>query len=206
MIISPLITKLNIKPGTFILMINAQSEVFDLLDSLPENCVMDSDKAMNTNYDLILLFVYTKEELFLEFSELLPDHTDHQRIWICYPKKTSGLNTNITRGEIWATFKPFSFRPVSQTSINTTWSAIRVRRTSQVSQKKKVQVPEIDYNKRVVYPPGDLKEALIRNELSDRFNNLTFTHKKEQVEAIIKAKKPETRTRRILTTIETLKK
>ncbi|MEO6051403.1 MAG: YdeI/OmpD-associated family protein [Pyrinomonadaceae bacterium] len=61
---------------------------------------------------------------------------------------------------------------------------------------------ERDTDVRTVSVPKDLAEALTANGLSDAFEALSYTHRKEHVRAIVEAKAPETRIRRIQKAIE----
>ncbi len=65
---------------------------------------------------------------------------------------------------------------------------------------------ELDTEAREVTPPADLVTALKAAGVSDRWKALSFTHRREHVEAIEGAKKPETRLRRIEKAIEALTK
>jgi hypothetical protein len=56
---------------------------------------------------------------------------------------------------------------------------------------------EFDTEERTVKPPADLVKALKAASAWDRWQDLSFTHQREHVEAIGEAKKPETRARRI---------
>jgi hypothetical protein len=56
---------------------------------------------------------------------------------------------------------------------------------------------DLDTEARVVKPPADLVKALTVASAWDRWQDLSFTHQREHVEAIEDAKKPETRARRI---------
>jgi len=61
---------------------------------------------------------------------------------------------------------------------------------------------EKDTEERTVVIPADLSTALDKNPVSrDRFDKLSYSHRKEYVEYITEAKKPETRSRRIQKTI-----
>ena len=64
---------------------------------------------------------------------------------------------------------------------------------------------ERDTEKRTVEIPKDLKDELKKNNLTDVFAKMSYTHQKEYVNAINEAKKEETRIRRIEKTIEMLK-
>jgi len=56
---------------------------------------------------------------------------------------------------------------------------------------------DLDTEPRVVKPPADLVKALKAASAWDRWQELSFSHQREHVEAIEDAKKPETRSRRI---------
>ena len=60
---------------------------------------------------------------------------------------------------------------------------------------------------RDVHPPHDLEAALAKNPAARaRWDKLSFTHKKEHAQALLEAKKPETRARRLHKTLEMLAK
>jgi uncharacterized protein YdeI (YjbR/CyaY-like superfamily) len=56
---------------------------------------------------------------------------------------------------------------------------------------------ELDAGKREVMLPADFVRALKAAGAWGRWKGLSFTHQREYVEAIVAAKKPETRTRRL---------
>lgn len=60
----------------------------------------------------------------------------------------------------------------------------------------------LDTEKRVVEPPKDLVKALKAAPPAwDRWRELSYSHQKEYAEAVADAKKPETRARRIATSV-----
>jgi hypothetical protein len=62
---------------------------------------------------------------------------------------------------------------------------------------------EVDTEPRIVDVPEDLQQALENNPpVKERFDQLSYTHRKEYVQWIEEAKKPETRVNRIQKTIE----
>jgi hypothetical protein len=61
---------------------------------------------------------------------------------------------------------------------------------------------DLDIEPRVVKPPADLVKALKAASAWDRWQELSFTHQREHVEAIEDAKKPETRVRRIARAVQ----
>lgn len=81
----------------------------------------------------------------------------------------------------------------------------RFRDAAQIKAGETIEVAmERDTEKRTVEIPSDLGEALAKADLQSVWEKLSFTHRKEYVNAVIEAKKEETRTRRIEKTVETL--
>jgi len=65
---------------------------------------------------------------------------------------------------------------------------------------------ELDDAPRTIEPPIDLAQALKANSAAQaRWDKLSYSHRREHVEAIEEAKKPATRARRIAKTIEQLR-
>jgi hypothetical protein len=64
---------------------------------------------------------------------------------------------------------------------------------------------EVDEAARTVEVPDDAAKALDKSKLRKKFDALAFTHQKEHVRAIVEAKKPETRTKRIEAMLEKLR-
>ena len=62
---------------------------------------------------------------------------------------------------------------------------------------------ELDTEPRTVQVPPDLRDALrVDDEAWKAFSTLSFTHKREYVEWVEEAKRPDTRARRIAATVE----
>jgi len=56
---------------------------------------------------------------------------------------------------------------------------------------------EQDFEERTVEVPADFEKALKKSKLNGAFEKMSFTHRKEYVNSILDAKKPETRLKRI---------
>lgn len=61
---------------------------------------------------------------------------------------------------------------------------------------------ELDTDERTVEVPDDLATALDAAGLRTAFDKLAFTHRKEHVRAVLDAKAPETRARRVVKALE----
>ncbi|WP_432946391.1 YdeI/OmpD-associated family protein [Kribbella sp. CA-253562] len=62
-----------------------------------------------------------------------------------------------------------------------------------------------DTAERTVEVPPDLAEALAGAGLRETFDRLSYSHRREHVNAVLDAKRPETRTRRIAKTLDLLR-
>jgi TfoX/Sxy family transcriptional regulator of competence genes len=72
-------------------------------------------------------------------------------------------------------------------------------------QRLKVRI-ELDTKERTVKLPADLRKALAASKVAlKRWEELSYTHQREHVEAVEGAKKPETRTRRIKAVLAAMK-
>ena len=83
-----------------------------------------------------------------------------------------------------------------------------VKAATGVDAPERVQVTmEVDTKPRTVTVPRDLAEALADDAAAKAaFGALSFTHRREYVEWVEEAKRPETRERRIAGTVERVKK
>ncbi len=130
--------------------------------------------------------------------------------WICYPKKSSGIKTDLSRDDGWKSVFDAGFGPVTQVAVDETWSALRFKLESTVERKSGSVVAPGAAKKspsppKKVVVPADLVEALEVNALaSATWQTLAASHVKEYVMWIEEAKKPETRIRRIQNAITML--
>jgi len=95
---TPLVKKLGIKEGFNILIVHAPED-FDTQLELREDVTV-SVKARKP-YDFVLFFTKSQHELEKEFSRYSAKLTPAGMLWVSWPKKTSGvqsdLNENIVR-------------------------------------------------------------------------------------------------------------
>ncbi|WP_246000993.1 YdeI/OmpD-associated family protein [Pontibacter diazotrophicus] len=60
-----------------------------------------------------------------------------------------------------------------------------------------MDLPGIDRKTKTVTVPEDMQQALEEAGVLEQFKQLAFTHRKEYVVAVLEAKRPETRAKRI---------
>jgi hypothetical protein len=81
-----------------------------------------------------------------------------------------------------------------------------IRDAANLAPGKRAHVTlEADTAARTVMVPSDLAKALASEKLRPAFNALSFTRRKEHVESVIEAKRPETRVARVATVVKSLR-
>jgi|GEM_PF-563318 len=126
-----LIKKLQIKAGARATIINPpESYIGELGGNLPASVHLES-KPQGC-FDFVQIFVQRAKVLDSYASKIPRLLKKDGILWISYPKKSSGLITDISRDKGMGALHNIGFRPVSQVSLNDVWSAIRFRRKADV--------------------------------------------------------------------------
>ena len=120
-----LIKKLQLKPGLRALFLNAPEGYVTSLGPLPDGVAL-ADGPTGT-LDFAQLFVRDSAELTTHAPAALAAIKRDGVFWISYPKKSSGVVSDLTRDEGWAPIAAAGLRPVTQIAVDTTWSAVRWR-------------------------------------------------------------------------------
>jgi hypothetical protein len=120
-----LAAKLLIKPAQSVVLFGAPAG-FDLAP-LPKGATTARD-ASRGRFDRVLLFARDQSALGRRAKRALEAAGPEGSVWIAYPKKTSGVATDLSRDAGWDTVVAAGFRGVSLISIDDVWSAMRVRR------------------------------------------------------------------------------
>lgn len=153
----------------------------------------------------VMVFIKSRAELVRQaeivLSALAPDGV----LWIAFPKKSSGIKTDLDRDTAHRALQGLPAQWLSLVAIDKTWSAFALRKTAgarlyepSAIADARTSNPFIDLLNRKVLLPDYLESALSAHP-SERafFDGLAFTHRKEYVVWITEAKKVETRDARI---------
>ena len=204
--------KLQPKPGTRVAIANAPAGF-----SLGKVPGVTIEKSLKRDLDSVMLFATTQKELKGQWSKALASVKQDGAVWVAYPKKNSGIESDLTGMQGWEATKGSDWNPVSMIGIDDTWSAVRYKYSPGLEKARHARQEEsikdadgrvcVDRVKRIVTPPKDLEALLAKNAKAHAaFEPLSFTHRKEYVVWILDAKKPETRAARLTKTIEMLSK
>ncbi|GAA4422586.1 YdeI/OmpD-associated family protein [Pontibacter saemangeumensis] len=201
-----LMKKLQLKAANGILLLHAPEEIAKALSEEGVTVTRAGEAPARGACDAVLLFVQRQQQLEQEAPRAIALLKPGGMLWIAYPKKSSGIETDLTRDEGWRAVAALAYEAVRQVALNDTWSALRFRHRSERKAPSMfgVDLPGIDRKTKTVTVPGDLQQALEEAGLSEQFNQLAFTHRKEHVAAVLAAKRPETRASRIRKVVEQL--
>lgn len=121
---TPLAQKLGIKEGTKVAALAAPKEYRKLLEPLPRG-VLFEDKA-SAGAKFVHLFVTDRHRLEKELKRLRKVLDDAGTLWVSWPKKSSGVTTNITEDVIREVCLPLGFVDVKVCAVDETWSGLKL--------------------------------------------------------------------------------
>jgi len=201
---SPIAKKLQIKPGKHWLFYNAPNHYLAILEPLPEGATAVFEP--NGNIDGVQLFVTDSADLARSLKVIAPLLKPDTMIWATYPKKASGIKTDLEMTKSWDEATKYGLRPVAAVGIDDNWTALRLRPEEQtkVSEFCNEEIEKsdnsryIDLVNRKIIPPPDMQAVLTQSTTAMAFfDSLSFTNKKEYVVWILSAKQEKTKTDRL---------
>lgn len=132
---TPLTKKLGIKEGSRIAFVNAPKGFKDYLGPLPPDVNLMT--RLTKPLDLVLLFVIEERALLRDFAKLVGKLATNGMIWIAWPKKSSGVPTDLFFSRVQRIGLDAGLVDVKICAIDDTWSALKFvhRKKSQENNK-----------------------------------------------------------------------
>lgn len=130
----PTMKKLGLKPGMRAVVLGAPSGYVKSLGPLPEGVALSQN--LSGTKEFVQLFATRKSEITESAEKLFQAAAPGALVWVTYPKKTSGVKSDLSREEVWAAMEGTGWRPVSQIAIDDVWSALRFRPTEDVKSRR----------------------------------------------------------------------
>lgn len=121
---TPLAQKLGIKPGQKVATIGAPAGYEELLTPLPEGVSFTTRIAAEAPF--IHLFVKERRTLEKELKRLRRLVANTGILWVSWPKKSSGVATDITEDVIRDVCLPLGFVDVKVCAVDETWSGLKL--------------------------------------------------------------------------------
>lgn len=125
--------KLGIKPGMRALVLSAPAGYREKLAPLPAGVTIAETGSGAAHF--LQLFATRKADIGKRAPKLLRQALPKALVWITYPKKTSGVESDLSREEVWNAMAPTGWRPVTQIAIDEVWSALRFRPVEDVGKR-----------------------------------------------------------------------
>jgi len=134
---TPLPQKLGIKPCLAVVTINSPTNYRRLLGTIPEG-VTFSDR-LRSDSSFVHVFIQKRSELEQRLSAIRGKIADTGTVWVSWPKRSSGVPTDVTEDVVRAVALPLGFVDVKVCAIDETWSGLKlmVRRSNRKLQAKK---------------------------------------------------------------------
>jgi hypothetical protein len=202
--------KLLIKPGKKWLFMNVIEGYLQLLEPLPENTIISSEPI--GNFDGIQLFVKNSIELSSSLKIIAPLLKADTIFWISYPKKSSGIESDLKMGT-WKELYDIGLQGVASIAVNEQWAGSRFRPVGQAKIsgigneeiRKNEYAAYVDVDNKVITLPPDAKAILQQTSQALSFyEQLSYSNKKEYVLWILTAKQEKTRIKRLVKLVEKL--
>ena len=120
---TPLAKKIGIKEGSRVALVNAPKDFQFEPKELPDN--VEFIKGSAKSLDIILFFVTTERALLKDFSKLAARLTANGMIWIAWPKKSSGVATDLTFDRVQRIGLGSGLVDVKICAVDDTWSGLK---------------------------------------------------------------------------------
>ena len=132
---TPLPQKLGIKPGTIVVAIDPPDHYRKLLEPIPSGVNFASRAVGKTKF--LHLFVKERRVLQNHLQSLRHKIAEDAAVWISWPKKSSGVATDITEDVIRSVALPLGFVDIKVCAVDETWSGLKlmIRRQNRKSNK-----------------------------------------------------------------------
>ena len=209
--ISLLAKKLQVKPGKHWLLFNVPANYLSLLEPLPEAATVSYEAK--SSFDGVQLFVKNSNELAENLKVIVPILRPDTILWIIYPKKSSGIKTDLEMMSSWDEPAKYGLGGVSAAAIDETWTALRFRPKEQTitsdtcneNIKQNEYSEYIDVDNKIVRLPNEIKSVLENNQPAlANYEKLSYSNRKEYVLWILTAKQEKTRNERLIKLVEKL--
>jgi hypothetical protein len=121
---TPLAKNLGIKPGFRIKTKNAPPYYERLLVPIPKDVVIS--KRLKHHIDIWHLFTTSRKELRRQLKTCLEQISQEGMVWVSWPKKSSGLPSEVTEDTVRELALPLGLVDVKVCAVDQTWSGLKL--------------------------------------------------------------------------------
>jgi hypothetical protein len=121
---TPLAKKLGIKEGATVGLLGAPDGFEGLLEGLPDDVVLR--RRAQGKLDVVVSFQTRRADLEKRLPAILRAMTTDGGLWVAWPKKASGVATDMTEDTVRDVALPLGLVDNKVCAIDDTWSGLRV--------------------------------------------------------------------------------
>ena len=121
---TPLSKKLGIKAGTRLKAMGAPIHYRDLLAPLPDDAIVSA--RLRPPVDILHIFSKSRSKLRAALIRGIREIHQNGMIWVSWPKKASGVKTDVTEDVIRELALPMSLVDVKVCAVDETWSGLKL--------------------------------------------------------------------------------
>ena len=161
--------KLKIKEGTHIVLMNPPKGITKSIAPLPKGAKFIEEKKQS---EFIILFVKDTKEVKKLFPSAIKILKKDGLIWTCFPKGSSGIQTDLTRDSGWEILELYNLEWKSLISLDEIWSAFCLKNSpakleaSKASNNYQKNMAEwCDPATKTVKIPNDLAKAMVKGKV-----------------------------------------
>lgn len=122
---TPLVRKLGFKEGFRVALVNPPIGFHSELGPLPSDVKVIAAAPFPKQLDLILLFAESQQTLKREFSRLARKLAENGMLWIAWPKKASGVLTDLSDNSVRHIGLEAGLVDVKVCAVNEIWSGLK---------------------------------------------------------------------------------
>jgi len=116
--------KLGLKPWMRIKTRNAPPNYEQLLGAVPNDVMLSS--RLHRPVDMVHIFSIARSHVLAELRAALDDIEQDGAVWVSWPKKSSGMRTDITEDVLREVALPLGLVDVKVCAVNETWSGLKL--------------------------------------------------------------------------------
>jgi hypothetical protein len=121
---TPLAKKLGIKEASRVRTRNAPENYINLITPYPDSAIIS--QRIQKDIDLYHFFTKSRSELSDLLPKIMASIRQNGMIWVSWPKKTSGVTTDVTEGVIRDVALPLGLVDVKVCAVDETWSGLKL--------------------------------------------------------------------------------
>jgi hypothetical protein len=122
---TPLVKKLGIREGASVALLRAPEGLDALLGPLPAGARVRRDLRGSAPIDVVLLFTRARDDLEERFGRARDRIAKNGALWVCWPKKSSGVTTDLTEDVARAIGLAAGLVDNKVCAVDETWSGLR---------------------------------------------------------------------------------